>query len=162
VRPVPDDLHPDLQPLAALLGTWRGEGRGRYPTIADFAYEEEVVVEATGKPHLAYRSRTWLLPEHRPAHVEVGFWRCAGDRVEVVLTHPFGIVEVQEGEVRVQGTRTDVVLASTAVAGTSTAKPVTEVHRTLVVDGDQLRWDIAMAAVGRPLTAHLSARLHRA
>jgi len=152
-------LHPDLTSLEGLVGTWRGEGRGHYPTISDFTYGEEVIFEVTPKPYLAYRSRTWLLPENTPAHAEVGYWRCpgGGSSVEVVLTHPFGIVEVQEGTF--DGSA--FALKATSLGATTTAKDVTAVERRFMLDGDRLSYDVAMAAVGQPLTAHLTAELRR-
>ena len=48
-----------------------------------------------------------------------------------------------------------------SVTVTSTAKDVTELHRTGEVDGDVYRYSITMAAVGLPLTHHLEAELHR-
>ena len=48
----------DLEPLAFLVGTWRGEGAGEYPTIESFRYGVEWVFEHTGKPFLAYGHRT--------------------------------------------------------------------------------------------------------
>jgi hypothetical protein len=36
-----NDVHKGIEPISYLLGTWRGEGKGRYPTIEDFSYGEE-------------------------------------------------------------------------------------------------------------------------
>jgi hypothetical protein len=151
-------LHPDVVPLAGLLGTWRGEGVGEYPTIASFRYGEEVRFWHVGKPFLAYTQRTWSLDDDRPLHAESGFWRAKpGGVVEVVLAHPTGIVEVLEG--RMDDGR--IELGSTAVARTSTAKEVTALRRRFELDGDTLGYSLAMAAVGQALQHHLAATLRR-
>lgn len=168
--PLPDDLpplHPALAPLAFLVGTWRGAGVGGYPTIAeDFRFGQEVVVGHVGRPQLSWTSRTWSLDDNgtvgRPLAAEAGWWRMSADdptRVELVLAHPTGVVEVYVGTV----TGTKVELATDVVARTETAKEVTAERRLYgLVEGGDLAYAVDLAAVGLPLTPHLSARLKRA
>ncbi|HWH33271.1 MAG TPA: FABP family protein [Egibacteraceae bacterium] len=152
------DVHPQIQPLAFLLGTWRGEGQGRYPTIADFAYGEEIAFAHVGKPFLAYTQRTWALDDQRPLHAETGYLRrTAEGALEWLLAHPTGIAEVELGSLDGATLR----LRSVGVLCTPTAKRVDELTRELTVDGDELRYELHMAAVGEPLTFHLSATLRR-
>ena len=161
-------LHPALEYLEPLLGRWSGEGEGEYPTIETFRYGEEVRFWHTGKPFLVYSQRTWSLDDGRPLHAETGYWRAVGNRqVEVVLTHPTGVVEIEEGVIA-DGV---IDLRSTVVGCTSTAKEVTQLSRRLVLgpevpggDGGSsgsLSYNVDMAAVGLPLQHHLAATLYR-
>ena len=151
-------LHPNLERLAWLVGTWRGRGAGEYPTIDDFGYVEEIAFGHVGKPFLSYVQRTRDSTSNLPLHAEAGYIR-VGDsgELELVIAQPSGIVELHEG---VLDDRT-LTFRATGVHVTATAKSVTDVLRTLTVSGDELRYEVSMAAVGLPLTHHLAATLER-
>lgn len=152
------NLNPECEPLAMLLGTWRGSGRGFYPTISDFEYAEEVVFGHVGKPFLTYNQRTWDPATAAPMHAETGFWRCKKDgAIEVLLVHPFGLAEVSTG--RAEGER--VSFSTIAAVPVPSAKSVSEVTRSLTVSSGVLTYEISMAAVGEPLQAHLQGRLEK-
>ena len=151
-------LHEQAARIGFLLGTWQGAGKVEYPTIDPFAYEEEVRFTHNGKPFLAYAQRTWH-PEKRFAmHAETGYFRpLENGRIEIVIAQPTGIIEVQEGSV--EGTK--ISTASKLIGKTTTAKEVMRLERTFEVDGDVLRYEVRMAAVGQPLQHHLGAELRR-
>jgi hypothetical protein len=154
----PPALHPGADQLQFLLGTWTGEGTGQYPTIDPFGYGEEIRFWHVGKPFLAYSQRTWSLDDGRPLHSETGFWRSpSGGRVELVVAHPNGLVEIEQGTV----VGATVQLASCLVGGTSTAKSVSSLRRRLAVVDDQLSYTLDMAAVTVPEQRHLEAVLRR-
>ena len=153
-------MHPDVEPIAFLVGTWRGEGRGVYPTITSFEYGEEIRFAAVpGKPFLSYQQRTWAIDDQRPLHAETGYWRPKPDgRLEVVLAHPTGISEIEEG--RVDGGVID--LTATSIGLTATAKEVTGLTRRFeLVGDDELHYEVRLAAAGQPLQGHLTAELRR-
>lgn len=155
-------LHPDVEVLAPLLGVWEGSGAGEYPTIDDFGYVESVTFAHVGKPFLAYTQRTRASDDGRPLHAETGYLRAPGPgRAELVLAHPTGIVELDEGSIEVTSTGLVIDVRSTTVGLSGSAKEVTAVERHIEVDGDELHYRLAMAAVGHPLTHHLEARLVR-
>jgi len=156
-------LHALCEPIAFLLGTWRGEGHGGYPGMTPFRYGEEMHVWHVGKPHLAFDQRTWQLDDAgvagRLLHGESGYLRCLDDgQLELVVAMAPGHAEVSTG--RVEGTR--ITLESAGVLDAPSAASVSAVKRTWWLDDDLLRYDVEMSALDQPMSWHLSAELRKA
>lgn len=155
--------HPDIAALEFLLGTWKGGGVGIYPTIDEFSYVEEIsFVAPPDKPFLHYSQKTWRADGHpesgTPLHTECGYVRpVEGGGAELVIAQPSGIAEVHSGTL----TRASVSFTSDLVARTRTAKDVESVDRNIVVEDDQLSYEMWMGAVGQPHQLHLKAALRR-
>ncbi|MBH0775346.1 peroxynitrite isomerase [Nocardia bovistercoris] len=154
--------HPDVAPLAPLLGAWRGAGHGEYPTIESFDYLEEIRFGHLGRPFLTYKQRTRAADGGRPMHAETGYLRCPRPRrLELILAHPTGITEICEGELTVTDDELRMEFDSTDIGRSGTAKLVTALSRSFSLVGDTIDYTLRMAAVGEPLTHHLAATLHR-
>jgi hypothetical protein len=159
---IPENLHPDLMPLAWLVGTWRGKGRGEYPNIEGFQFAQEVSFNHDGRAFLNYFSRSWIIDENdeivRPAASEVGFWRIKEKNVlEVLLAHNSGIAEGWVG--LVQGAK--IQLAMDQGYSSPTAKIVTAGSRLYGLVEGELFTSYDMAAQGQTLQAHLWSSLER-
>lgn len=153
-----DSLHPAIRPLAFLLGTWKGSGRGDFPTTEPFEYGEETRISHAGKPFLFYLQRTWNPRDAMPLHSEAGYFRISDDgTVELVVAQPTGIAEVLVGPL--EGTSFD--LRSTGILLTPTAKETVAVGRSLTVTGAHLRYRLDLEAVGEAYVTHLEAELTR-
>ncbi|MDN5745430.1 MAG: FABP family protein [Nocardioidaceae bacterium] len=159
---LPDNLHPNCAPIAWMLGTWRGNGHGDYPTIDAFQFGQELIFTHDSRPFFHYMARAWIIDEAgekvRDAAIETGFVRAVGEgRFEILLTHNTGFAEVWQGEAE-DG---KFEWTTDAVARTETAKEYTGGKRLYGnVEGDLL-YAYDMAAMGQPLQPHLWARLKR-
>ena len=159
-------LHPDLAPLAWLVGRWAGVGLVGYPTMDPVRFGQEVVCSHDGRRFLRWESRTWLLDDDgnqvRPLATELGFWRPVvdsgdGTNVELLLTHPTGFLEMYAGKAE----PAKVELATDGVMRSPDAKDYTAAKRLYGYVESKLMWVMDMAAVGQPMQSHLSAQLKR-
>jgi hypothetical protein len=161
---IPENIHELCAPLAWLIGTWRGNGHGDYPTIDAFQFGQEIVFQQDGRPFIHYLSRAWIVDDDgvvvRQAAQETGFLRPQADRtVEFVMSHNTGFVEIWHGEIHSDQPRFEMV--TDTVARTATAKAYAAGKRLYgYVDGDLL-YAYDMAAMGQELQPHLWARLQR-
>ena len=160
---LPDNLHPDCAPVAWLLGTWRGNGHGDYPTIGAFEFGQELIFAHDGRPFFHYLARAWIVDERgekvREGAIETGFLRCRPQgKVELLLAHHTGFVEIWYGEAA--GGKLEI--STDAIARSVSAKEVNAGTRLYGnVEGDLL-YAYDMAAMGQQLQPHLWARLQRA
>ncbi|RYQ95917.1 hypothetical protein Ahy_B08g091300 isoform B [Arachis hypogaea] len=146
----PPVVHPAVAALSFLLGTWRGQGEGGYPTINSFSYAEEL--------HFSHSpNKTWKLGSGEPMHAESGYWRPKLDgTIEVVIAQSTGLVEVQKGT---YSTEQKVIQLQSEMVGN--ASKVKEIRRCFrMVDGT-LCYDVEMATNTITLQPHLKAALKK-
>ena len=159
------ELHPQCEPLAPLVGVWRGEGLAQYPSLlGEFRYGQQITFAHDGRPFLVYEARAWLLNASgqvlRPAAREVGWWRMDEEEtIEVVLAHMFGICEIYYGG---RTGETAWELETDAITRTDTARETTAAARLYgILENGDLVYAEERALRGLSLQPHLSAQLAR-
>lgn len=151
-------VHPGVVALSYLLGTWRGQGEGGFPTISTFQYGEELHFSHPGnKPVIAYSQKTWKLNSGEPMHAEAGYWRPKPDgTLEVVISQSTGLLELQKGTYNAQDKV--VKLHSELVAN---ASKVREISRVFKLVNGELSYVVEMATSLTSLQPHLKASLKK-
>lgn len=145
-------------PLGFLSGVWRGAGAGRFPTMDDFEYEEEIRFLDLGIPPLVYQQRAWSPEDGELLHVETGIWRSSPEGEVAISVALPRVAEVSEGSVADGRIR----LNATSVRRAEGGATLVAVRRSYDCDGTDLRYRIAMATEDVPeVTHHLEATLHR-
>lgn len=161
---IPSDLHPDLVPLAFLLGNWEGVGVFDFPGDEKANFGQEVTFSHDGRDFVEYVSHTWALDDAgkklRPIESESGYWRIDRDRkVEVVMARDQGVVEVWYGELADRKPQIDLV--TDAVARTAASGPYSGGKRLYgYVKGD-LMWVGEKSTPDVPLRPYMSAHLKK-
>lgn len=153
-----------LRPMAWLIGRWEGAGVLGYPTIESKHYGQEIRCWHDGRHFLQWEARAWILDSEngarvRPAAVETGFWRPGedGSEVELLLTHPTGILEMYYGQME----PAKITLRTDSVMRSPHAKEYNAATRLYGLVEGNMMYTMDMAAVGQPLQPHLSAQLKR-
>jgi hypothetical protein len=151
-----------FEQLRLLHGVWRGRGRGQYPTIDPFDYDEETRFEFDDRYPLIHFEQRTILGNGEPGHWESGFVRVADDgTVEISTAQDGGRVEVIRGPLAVAGSGFRLDLESVALGHD---ERLLRTGRVLELSGDRLRYEMKMSTrttdAPQWLT-HLTAELRR-
>jgi hypothetical protein len=157
-----ENVHPDLAPIAWMIGRWEGSGKATYPGTQDFDFGQQVDFAHNGGNYLHYLSQLFEVDDEgiavRPLDMETGFWRPQGDgSLEVVMCGPAGYAEVWYGSI--SGSK--IELATDAVVRTASAEDYSAGQRLYGNVAGELLWTFDRAAHGHGLQTYMWARLRR-
>jgi hypothetical protein len=151
------------QLLSLLEGTWRGEGRGGFPTVTSFDYRETLTFTRRDEKTLAYEQRAqkrydetsdWL-----ESHWENGFIRILESGELEMTSAQIGRLEVLVGRVETQEDLTKTHFVSKIIVNDPR---MVSSARTIELDGDCLRYEMEMRTTKvHESTLHLTMALQR-
>lgn len=134
------------QILTLLAGTWKGEGRGEFPTVTSFDYRETLTFTRRNEKILSYEQRTQKhydgQTEYLESHWENGFLRILenGD-LELVNTQSSGRGEALVGQIETVEPFVRLRFASKAFMNDTR---MVSSARTFELEGDTLRYEMEM------------------
>jgi len=152
--------------LSALVGTWKGEGNGRFPTIPSFNYLEESVFTSNDcEPIIHFEQKTWVKSTDdtngNPLHWESGFIRALEDgSVEISNAQNGGRVEVLRGAIDETAYLEGILLLKLESVLFGNDPRLIQTTRRYELQRDTLVYSIEMATIKTPhRQQHLEAKL---
>jgi hypothetical protein len=161
------EIDAQLQKLLCLLGTWIGKGKGEFPTIQSFEYQEKLTFKhLAGTPYITYEQSTGLLnPDGstKPSHWESGILRPKEDGIIVMSSvHDSTRTEVMHGEIDTSATLPGLLSIKFQSINLANDPRMVASRREFFVSGSELKYTMGMATQRTPnMTHHLSATLNR-
>ena len=151
------------QVLDLLEGTWKGEGRGGFPTVNSFKYHETLTFTRRDEKTLAYEQRAqkrydgssdWI-----ESHWENGFIRILESGKLELVSAQIGRAEVLVGTIESIDAMFRIHLVGKTI--TNDARMVSSA-RTFELEGDTLRYEMEMQTTKvNQSTPHLKIALQR-
>ena len=169
----PEDLAPEVYPLAWLVGTWSGRGFIEYPDIPKTEFRADTVFDHDGGPYLIYRSTLTAIgldgEDTAVWSSEQGYWRVppvapegyeledGQHPVELLVADASGSVALYLGVVG--GGKIEI--ATDLMARTATAPDIGGSSRLYGHVAGDLLFALDIAAFGKDLQSYASGRLSR-
>lgn len=169
----PEDLAPEVYPLAWLVGSWSGRGFIEYPGIPRTEFRADTVFDHDGGPYLIYRSTLTAIgldgEDTAVWSSEQGYWRVppvapSGPEledgqhpVELLVADASGSVALYLGVVG----NGKIEIATDLMARTATAPDIGGSSRLYGHVAGELLFALDIAAFGNDLQSYASGRLSR-
>lgn len=170
---LPEDLAPEVYPLAWLVGGWSGRGFIEYPNIPRTEFRADTVFTHDGGPYVIYSSTfTVIGPDGEDGAIwssEQGYWRVAPvvpegfdltenqHPIELVVADASGSVALYLGVVG----NGKIEIATDLMARTASAPDIGGSSRLYGNVAGDLLFAIDIAAFGNELQTYASGRLSR-
>jgi hypothetical protein len=149
-----------IQKLSILLGIWKGDGKGKFPTIEPFDYIEELTFERhKSKPIMHFIQKTWNKSSMDYMHWESGFFIAKDDGTwEISNSQGGGRTEVLHGTMSEETDGTMVLSFSSKVIGND--EKIAKTGREFKIKGKTLHYVVTMQTHGmKDSQQHLEATL---
>lgn len=152
-----------IQVFDLLQGTWKGEGRGEFPSVTSFGFRETLTYTRRDEKTLAYEQRTRKLYDGQiewlESHWENGFIRILeGGELELTSAQ-IGRTEVLSGSIETVNDMFQIHFVSKTL--TNDPRMVSSARR-FELEGDTLRYEMEMQTTKvNQSTPHLKIALQR-
>lgn len=162
-----------INPLTWLLGNWKGEGQGNFPTLSPFTFRDQMTFKTLPEsfslePLVHFEEIAWIYVDgtEKFKHWETGFFRPINDsKIELQVTHNTGRIEVLQGEfelIDIKKRSFKLVFQTSFLRNAEGLVVATSSQKVLDYNGENLSYIHAMATVEVPeKTNHLKVELQR-
>lgn len=140
-----------INALAPLLGTWRGQGKGTFPTLDDFVYSETLYVRRDPDvSYFTYQQETTLIDSQghpiRKSHWEAGVIRPKENgSVELACVQGSGRVEVLLGKLLIHNEQPEMLILQFESKLIGNDDEVKTASRTWTLAGNHFTYVVEMA-----------------